>query len=165
MSIFQDLVPPHRCWHMCPGDPTFACLAIKLERESHGAAAVHSGGRVLAGAVAAAVVHRARFCTRQSLGPLREIITAPTNIMGTRHSPKHPATHICSLEPTSNCSIYVLAKSLPQRFPGFLQKLHKPKYCLWVFHLCPKHKSQFLEDGSVTVSHFPYAHTESWLIL
>lgn len=41
----------------------FACLAIELECESHGAAAVDSCGCVLAGAVAAAVVHRARFWT------------------------------------------------------------------------------------------------------
>lgn len=64
-------------------NPTFACLAIKLECESNGAAAVDSGGRVLAGAVAAAVIHCTRFWPkRQSSGFLKEIIMVPGNIMG-----------------------------------------------------------------------------------
>lgn len=63
--------------------PTFARLAIKLEREPDGTAAVDAGGCVLTGAIAAAVVHGTRFWpTRRSSGLLRAIIMVPRNIVG-----------------------------------------------------------------------------------
>lgn len=43
--------------------PTFAGLPVGLEHEAHGAAAVDAGGRVVALAVTAPVVHSTRLCT------------------------------------------------------------------------------------------------------
>lgn len=112
-------------------NPTFACLAIELEREPNGAAAVDPCGRVLAGAVAAAVVHRARFWPkRQSSGFLREIIMVPGNIMGYKaqsqarcYSNIQPRTH----EQLLNTHVGKIPASAISRI---LWKLYKPKYCI-----------------------------------
>lgn len=98
MCILQDLGTPSRSIK-----PTFACLAIELECEAHGAAAVHSGGGVLTGAVAAAVVHRARFCNHTELRVPREITAAPRNIMGHKAQSQHTAFQAFSPEHTNNC--------------------------------------------------------------
>lgn len=83
-------------------NPTFACLAIKLEREAHGAAAVDPGGGVLTGAIAAAVVHCTRFWQRDraQVSPGKLQWQQETS-WDTRHSPKHTAVQTFSLEHTA----------------------------------------------------------------